>query len=57
MTTTIDYRDNCWFLKVSERGDEIGFWTLPAATSFAANNLGLTIKLTNRAILAKFKTI
>jgi hypothetical protein len=55
MTTTIDYRNNCWFLKISERGDELGFWTLPAALSFATNNLKLNVKLTNQAILAKVK--
>ncbi len=51
----IDYRDNCWFLTVSPRGDQMGFWTLASAMSFATNNLRATVKLTNQALVAKFR--
>jgi hypothetical protein len=57
MTATIDYRDNLWLLSHPTFGAEIGFWTLPSALSFAINNLRSTPRLTNQAILAKYKAI
>lgn len=55
LTTTIDHRDNCWFVMTS-RGD-FGFWSLAAATSFAVNNLRSIPTLSNRAIVQKFKRV
>lgn len=52
---TIDYRDNCWFVGSSAIGGEAGFWTLAAAMSFTTNNLQAAVKLTNQAIVRKFK--
>ncbi len=54
-TLTIDYKDNCWFLTVSPRGDQMGFWTLASAMSFAVNNLRASVKLTNQALVAKYR--
>jgi hypothetical protein len=51
----IDYRDNLWLLSAPGLGAEMGFWTLAAATSFAANNLRAPVKLTNQAILRKVR--
>lgn len=51
----IDHRDSLWLLTVSDRGDQVGFWTLASAVSFATNNLRASFKLTNRAILAKHR--
>lgn len=49
----IDYRDNCWFV-ITASGD-FGFWSLASAMSFAINNLNVSPKFTNQAILAKIK--
>jgi len=49
----IDYRDSCWFVVTSHV--DFGFWSYAAALSFAINNLKITPKMTNKAILAKVK--
>jgi hypothetical protein len=55
-THQIDFRDNLWLLTVSDRGDQMGFWTLASAASFAGNNLNAEYRLTNKAVCEMVKS-
>lgn len=48
---TINYRDGLWLLSADGLKAEMGFWTLASARSFAINNLRLSVRLTNQAIV------
>jgi hypothetical protein len=43
-THQIDYRDNLWLLTVSDRGDQMGFWTLASVLEMVKSGSRITCR-------------